>query len=289
MRVLRPAQSIAAAAGLLLALSGAIVPAPRGADMQGAVVACVNGVAIREPALDRALERRQASLGGAADPALRAALIDRLVDEELLVQRAAEMGLVTSDRGVRKALARAAIDAALRDASQRAPGESELAAFYAANASHFSLPARVRVRAISFDANRDPDSAVRRAREAAAAIAGGLSFEAALARFGDRPGLPLPDALLPQAALRRLLGPTLSETALVLAPGAVSAPVRVGASVHLLQLAEVEPARAQSFEAARERVAAELARERGDAALTALLAQLRARAHIVRGPEPAQP
>ena len=109
----------------------------------------------------------------------------------------------------------------------------------------------MRVRAISFDASRDPDSAMRRAREAAAAIAGGLSFEAAAARFGDPPGLPLPDALLPEAALRRQLGPTLSEAALALAPGGVSAPLRVGASVHLLQLAEVEPARAQTLRSAR--------------------------------------
>ncbi len=289
MRVLRPAQSIAAAAGLLLALSGAIVPAPRGADESGALVACVNGAPIREPAVERALGRFPDARGAAADPALRAALIDRLVDEELLVQRAAEMGLVTSDRGVRKALARAAIDAAVRDASARAPTESELQAFYAANSSHFALPRRVRVRAISFDASRDPDSAMRRAREAAAAIAGGLSFEAAAARFGDPPGLPLPDALLPEAALRRQLGPTLSEAALALAPGGVSPALRVGASAHLLQLAEVEPPRAQTFEAARGRVAAELARERGDAALTARLAQLRAQAHIVRAPEPPQP
>jgi len=286
MRVLRPAQSLASAAGLLLALSGAILPAPPGADATGAVVACVNGVPIREPALARALARGENSRGGVADPALRAALIDRLVDEELLVQRAAEMGLVTSDRSVRKALARAAIDAAVGAASSRAPSESELRSFYAANASHFSLPSRVRVRAISFDASRDPDRALRRAREAAAAIAGGASFEAAAARFGEPPGLPLPDALLPEAALRRLLGPTLSEAALALAPGAVSAPLRVGASVHLLELAEVEPARAQSFEAARSRVAAEMARERGDAALAALLATLRAQAHIVRAPEP---
>ena len=289
MRVLRPAQSIAAAAGLLLALSGALVPAPRGADESGALVACVNGAPIRQPALDRALGRRQASRGAPADPALRAALIDRLVDEELLVQRAAEMGLVTSDRGVRKALARAAIDAAVRDASARAPTESELRAFYAANTGLFSVPRRVRVRVLSFDASHDPDSAMRRAQEAAAAIERGLSFEAAMARFGDQPGLPVPDSLLPEAALRRQLGPTLSETALALAPGSVSTPLRVGASVHLLQLAEVEPVRAQTFEAARGRAAAELVRQRGDAALTALLARLRAQAHIVRAPEPPRP
>ena len=289
MRVPRPAQSIAAAAGLAIALSGAIAPAPRGADESGAVVACVNGAPIREAALERALGRRRAPQGDPADPLLRAALIDRLVDEELLVQRAAEMGLVLSDRGVRKALARAAIDEAVGDAAARAPSERELRAFHAANAGLFSLPRRVRVRAISFDASVDPDAAMRRAREAAAAIARGLAFDAAAARFGDHPGLPLPDALLPEAALLRQLGPSISEAALVLAAGGVSAPIRVGASVHLLQLAEIEPERAQPFERVRAQVSAELARRRGDEALEALLARLHAQARIARAPDRPQP
>jgi len=272
-----------------MAVSGAIVPAPRGADESGAVVACVNGAPIHEAALERALGRRQASQGDPADRALRAALIDRLVDEELLVQRAAEMGLVLSDRGVRKALARAAIDEAVRDASARAPSERELRSFHAANAGLFSLRRRVRVRAISFDASADPDAAMRRAQESAAAIAGGLAFDAAAARFGDHPGLPLPDALLPEAALLRQLGPSLAETALALAAGGVSPPIRVGASVYLLQLAEVEPDRAQPFELARAQVAAELVRRRGDEALASLLARLHAQARIARAPDRPQP
>jgi parvulin-like peptidyl-prolyl isomerase len=286
MRVLRPAQAIAAIAGLLLALSGAIVAAPRGANDSGAVVACVNGAPIRAAALERALGRRAAASGSVPDAELRAALIDRLVDEELLVQRAAEMGLVASDRGVRKALARAAIDAALREASAQTPSEDELRAFHAANAALFALPRLARVRAISFDASRDPERAMQRAQAAAAAIAGGLGFEAAAARFGDPPGLPLPDALLPEAALRRQLGPRLSAAALALAPGEVSAPVPVDASVHLLTLVELEPARARGFEAARAQVAGEFARRRGDAALAERLAQLRAQARIARAPEP---
>lgn len=289
MRVPRPAQSIAAAAGLAIALSGAIAPAPRGADESGAVVACVNGAPIREAALERALGRRRAPQGDPADPLLRAALIDRLVDEELLVQRAAEMGLVLSDRGVRKALARAAIDEAVGDAAARAPSERELRAFHAVNAGLFSLPRRVRVRAISFDASVDPDAAMRRAREAAAAIARGLAFDAAAARFGDHPGLPLPDALLPEAALLRQLGPSISEAALALAAGGVSPPIRVGARVHLLQLAEIEPERAQPFERVSAQVAAELARRRGDEALEALLARLHAQARIARAPDRPQP
>jgi parvulin-like peptidyl-prolyl isomerase len=286
MRVVRPAQVCTAIVGLLLALSGAIVAAPRGADDAGAPVACVNGAPIRAAALERALARHASAQGHTAEPALRAALIEKLVDEELLVQRAAEIELVTADRGVRKALVRAAIDAAVREAAARPASERELRAFHAEHAELFARPRRVRVRAIAFAAGRDPDAALQRAQQASAAIAGGLAFETAAARFGDRPGLPLPDALLPEPVLRRQLGPSLSEAALRLEPGALSAPLRVGASVVLLELAEVEPARAQPFEAAQAQVAGALARRRGDEALADLLARLRAQARIARAPEP---
>ena len=286
MRVLRPAQASVAVAGLLLALSGAVMAPPRGEDAAGAVIDCVNGAPIRESALARALARQPAPPGSAVDPALRAALVEGLLDEELLVQRADEVGLGAADRGVRKALARAAIDAAVREAAAYPMNEPELRAFHAANAALFALPRRVRVRAIAFDASRDPELALRRAQEAAAAIAAGLDFDTAAARYGDPPGLPLPDALLPEAALRRQLGPTLGAAALALPPGGVSQPLRAGVSVVLLALAEEAPARAQDFEAVRAQVEAELARRRGDEALLALLARLRAQARIVRAAAP---
>src|SRR5262245_3154740 len=83
---------------------------------------------------------------------------DRPSDEELLVQRAAEIELVTADRGVRKALVRAAIDAAVRDAAAHPPSERELRSFHAEHAARFARPSRARVRAITFDASRDPDA-----------------------------------------------------------------------------------------------------------------------------------
>jgi parvulin-like peptidyl-prolyl isomerase len=286
MRVVRPVQAIAAVLGLLLALASAVAPAPPGAGDDGAPVACVNDAPIRAAALERALARLAARGDGASGPELRAAALARLVDEELLVQRAAEIELVSADRGVRKALARVAIDAAVRGAAAQPPDERELREFHARNAALFASARRVRVRAISFDARVDPAAALRRAQAAASALEQGLAFEAAAERFGDRPGLPLPDALLPEPALRRLLGPALSDAALALAEGEISPPIRSGASVHLLALAEVEPARSQPFEAARAQVAAELARRRGDEALASRLAQLRAQARILRAPEP---
>jgi hypothetical protein len=51
--------------------------------------------------------------------------------------------------------------------------------------------------------------------------------------------------------------------------------------VHLLQLAELRPGRVPPFEEVRREVEADFIRRRGDLALRALLARLRAHARIV--------
>jgi parvulin-like peptidyl-prolyl isomerase len=274
----------AAAVGLVLALSGALasrVDSPPDGD----AAAIVNDVAVPRASLERA-RVRLAGDGGAES---RDAVLARLVDEELLVQRALEIGLVDADAAVRKALVRAAIDAALREAADRAPSEDALRALHAASSALFARPRRVRVRAISFRDAPVSDTSERRAAEAVTAIAGGLAFGDAAERFGDRPGLPLPDDPLPEAALRRALGPTLADAALALPPGGVSTPVRAGGGVHLLTLVEEQPARPVPFDEVRERVAAEWRRREGEAALASLLSRLRAQARIVRAADAPRP
>ncbi len=275
-------QGAVAGCGLALALAGAVTVRGSDAAVGGDVVARVNGVPIPRSAVERARER----VGpGASDDVLAA----QLVDEELLMQRAVEIGLVDVDRDVRKALVRAAIDDALHGVADRGPTEDALRVFHAEHAFLFAVPRRLRVRAISLDARDGSDTAVRRAEEAAAAVAAGLSFAEADARYGDRPGLPVPDVFLPEPVLRRVLGPTLAGAVRALPPGAVSAPVRSGDAVYLLQLVEEEPARPASFEAARAAVEAEWRRRQGQDALDALLTRLRAQARIVRAADAPKP
>lgn len=275
MAASRRTRIVFALSGLAMALA-TVLPPQRSIGRD--VVATVNGVAIPAVRLNVALSR-----SGASSDARREA-IQRLVDEELLVQRAVEVGLVDSDRGIRKALARAMIDRAVREGAARHPTEAELRTFHATHAPLFRVPRRVRVRAISFLTGGERPDALLRAAEAAEAIASGVPFENARVRFGDAPGLPIPDAPLPEPVLRREIGPVLADAALALTAGSVSEPLRVGSDVHLLKLTEDEPARPLDFDAARPQVEAEWNRQRGDDTLAALLAQLRSAARIVRAP-----
>ncbi len=284
MRISRRLLAAGAIAGLALAFSGAVEGAgPLLSLVAPGVLARVGGVPIRESDLSAALERLGA--GARPDAALRAETLERLVDEELLVQRAAALGLFETDREVRKRLVRAAIDAAVLEAGEATPGEAELRAFHAANPALFTPPTLLRVRLMHFSDPGAPAAATERAERAAAAIAGGMAFDEAARRFGDADAAPLPDALLPESVLRRHLGPVLTEAAIALGPGERSAPVRSSAGIHLLEVAEVRPGRTAAFEEVRQQVQAELMRRRGDEALRALRARLRARANLVYAPD----
>ncbi len=262
--------------GLALALSGALPPRrPLAAD----AVARVGDVAIPEAALGPP---------GRAEPAdaeTRRQRIESAIDEELLVQRAIELGLAESDPGIRKALARAAIDRVVREAMRTSPTERDLRAFHETHASLFRIPRRIRVRAISFHDPGSGGSSWIRAQEAATQLAAGLDFEEARRRFGDSPELPIANALLPEAALRRALGPALAEVALALTPGAVSAPLRAGNLTVILRVAEERTEAQTDFTTVRAQVESEWRRAAGDEALARLLATLRSSATIRRAAE----
>lgn len=274
-----------ALAGLCLALSGAV--GARMPSFASDVVARVSGVPIRRADVDTALVRLDRA--AASDPALRAATRERLIDEALLVERAREMGLLESDVSVRKAVIRGVIDALAAEAAESPPDEAALRAFHAEHAARFTAPRLVRVRTIRFSEAGGPADARERAARAAAAMAGGVSFDEAARRFGDAGTPPLAGALVPETVLRRELGPSLARAVRRLAPGEISAPVETQGAVFLAELAEETPGRVSSFEAVRDAVQAELTRQRGDDALRALRERLRKQARVVVAADPPPP
>ena len=186
-----------AAAGLALLGGGDAPPRPA----PGAV-ATVNGAVVRDADYQRALAALAADRREPIGESERRFVLDRLVDEELLVQRALELGLARSDRLVRNQLVAAMIAAVTEDAAAAEPSDAALRAFHAENADFFAAPGRLRARQLWVRAAplRTPDEARARAVEAAARLRAGEPFDAVAAALGDPLVAPLPDA-----ALRRYL------------------------------------------------------------------------------------
>jgi parvulin-like peptidyl-prolyl isomerase len=265
-----------AAAGILRDDAGAQNGLPAGA------VASVNGRALREEEYLRALQALASDRRDPLGEDEKRHVLDRLVDEELLVQRGLELGLAQNDRRVRGDLVSAVIQAVVTQSEADEPSDAAIEAFYGENRDYFARSGRLRVEQLLVRAApaRGEDEARARADQAAARLRAGEAFAAVDAALGDPQVAPVPADALPLAKLREYLGPTATRVAQALAPGAVSDPVRSNAGYHVLRLVEREPGAVPPLAEIRDEVRSELRRRSGDQALRDYLSSLRERAEV---------
>ncbi len=275
--------ALGSAVGLLMAAYGLLSSGAMSSPARPeSAVAAVNGAFIERADYERLLAGLASDSRNPIDATARRHVLDRMIDEELLVQRAIDLGLVEVDRRVRAGLTSSLIASIVNDAEDRPPDPGELEAFYEAEKDFFTQPGRVRVRQIFFATPRGTDAqrAVERAEAARAALAAGETFEAVARDHGDVPVSDIPNALLPPLKLREYIGPTALEAVMALEPGDTSGPVQSGTGVHLLELLEAQSAFAYPFEDVEQQVEKEWRRRSGDRALREYLDALRAEADV---------
>jgi parvulin-like peptidyl-prolyl isomerase len=284
----RPTVLLAAGAVLGALLAAAGLTASSGTTLPPDVVAVVNQAPIRTEDYVRMCDAVAADRRAPLESADKQRVLDRLIEEELLVQRGLTLDLPRLDRRVRADLTQTVIDGIATQASEREPTDEELRAFFAAHRDVFAGPGRLRVRQvfIRVTAPSDP-AALARADQAAQRLRAGESIDAVQAALGDPPLAALPDTALPPSKLRDYLGPTALRTALELDVGEVSDPVRSGTGYHVLQVVERQADSAPALDDVRPQVVAEFHRQASDQALRSYLDELRAGADVqVREPLP---
>ncbi len=270
--------ALGAAVGVLLAGWGIA----RSGDVAGGIpdgaIAVVNGQPISAEAFDRfaaavAEERRRGPLAVEE----RRRLLDRMIDEELLLQRGIDLGLARHEPTARRSIVSALIATLTADAESREPSEAELREHYEEARERFTRPGRLNVEAAFVSARGRGDE---RARDAADEVArrmhAGESTDAVAAELGDVPAAPLPRGPLPVETLRQYLGPTAAFAAQALTPGEVSDPIRGLGGYHVLRLVEHTPGSVAPFEEIRDQVRASYMRSLGERALAKTLEDLRA-------------
>ncbi len=284
----RPLVLLAGGAVLGALLAAAGLTAPGTGTLPPDVVALVNQSPVRTEDYVRMCEAVASDRRAPLETADKQHILDRLIEEELLVQRGLTLDLPRLDRRVRSDLTQTVIDGIASQASDREPTEDELRAFYESHRDLFAGPGRLRVRQVfvRVTAPSDP-AALARADEAAQRLRAGESIDAVQKALGDPPLAPLPDALLPPAKLRDYLGPTALRTALELDVGEVSDPVRSGTGYHVLQVADRQADTAPTLDEVRPQVVSEFHRQSSEQALRNYLDELRGAADVrVREPLP---
>jgi len=279
-----------AGAALGLALSAWGLVGSRGADHvpgEGALeedeAARVGDRAIRRVDYERVLAGVARDLRAPLDDAGRRRVLERMIDEELLVQQALALGLAAVDRRVRGELVSSLVDSVVAEADAEPPTTAEVEAHYAANRDFFARPGRLRVEALAFgDGGARAGSALERATAARARLVAGENVRTVEATLADPPVAPVPDALLPSAKLRDYLGPAVLEAALALEPGVWSEPIPSTGGLSLVRVREREAADVPPLAEVEALVRRDLVRRRGDDALRRYLDTLRERTPVLR-------
>ena len=110
-------------------------------------IALVNDVPIKNESYLRALDRYSSDSKNKMDDEDRAWVLQRLIEEELLVQRGFSLGMITSDNDVRGAIVRTLISSINTEAEAIVPEEEELINFYNNNKERFAYPATYSIEA----------------------------------------------------------------------------------------------------------------------------------------------
>ncbi|GJL97591.1 MAG: hypothetical protein DHS20C06_14080 [Hyphobacterium sp.] len=244
--------AIGALAGGLLVLAGALWPSDRAVEAGSNAAAIVNGQTIPIGDVEIALEAMaRDSRNPLSDDAAEHAL-SRLIDEELLFQRAIALDLPRNASTVRRTIVMTMIDLAQSN-DVTDPEDAELQVFFNANSGFFSTENRYRI-----------------------------SWESAASESGERTRPPAhpPGRLLTPSDLRRYLGEDLTLAVLIIAEGETAGPIETGGRFHWLTVSEIASAEQPQFEANRDRVEALWRQRAAEASLEAYIAELREQADI---------
>lgn len=210
--------------------------------------------------------------------------LERLIDEELLIQRGIELGLAENAPPVRKAIAAEVISHVVTTTRAARPDEVALRAFYNSFSTYFSSPGRLRL------------SWWRQSAQGTETMISAQSLERRLQqsddpavvfdRYGFERVTEFPDSLLPENKLLDYIGPALLEHVSALQAGQFSGPIEDDQGLHVFYLSEQVPEFIPRFEAVRGAVEQEYLYRASDDALREYIDWLRSRTTVtVSDPE----
>ena len=191
--------------------------------------------------------------------------MQRLIDDELILQRAESLGVLEADPGIRKILARSAINRMNTESESLPISESQLRDFYDDHQAVFQRPARFAIQAARFLTTEDALAARHQI------LAGSRLSETV--SFADGAVLiEMPRSLLPTHMLRRYLGTGLTDAILQLDQDRLSQPIAQDGGLYLLHLLKQQPSQVIPFQQAQSDIIIEFrSRQRQSALLEALV------------------
>lgn len=257
---------VGALAGLLAAGYGILQRSPSAVALPADAVASVNEILIGRDVYERTLVQLAVS---AADDAGRAQVVERLIDEELLVQRGIELGMTESASEVRAAITNALVASVTAEADAASPDDAELKKYLADNAERFSYTSRLSVEAWETETESVAQQFVTSLQLG----------ETPPLTSGVRAMSDLPAGMLPTETVRDFLGPAITAAAAEMPDGSSAVFARRGRWL-VVRVVARENAYVTDLEPIRNRVLLDYRRNLANESLQSYLDELRQRADI---------
>jgi hypothetical protein len=262
------ARSVLALMGLGLALLGSHFLKPP--MLNEDVLVWVNHQPITLQDLSFSVKRLTQTSGDSLNTKSLQAILELLIDEELLLQRIESLEIQREDPGLKKQLVHAVIDKVVTDFLKTPVEDQQLLTFYRQHQMVFENSKRVAVTAFRF-------ALLTEAQQARRSL---LVSERPLNSIHTALLSHLPSSPLPAHMLRRYLGTTLASMVLELDQNDVTDLFHRPDGYYLVQVKHVIPAFVPEFEVIKKEVKAEYLRRGRDEALEKMLAILWVGANI---------
>ena len=213
-------------------------------------------------------------------------VLDRLIEEELLVQRGREIGLLEGDASVRKTIAMAVIEFVLAQSGSDAVSEANLRQFYNENKARFAPASRMQIAQIFVPYNEANETAVTTFGSTKfGQLCAAVSRLAMLMHDMVRRFLPaLPRVLADTGEDERISRAAIERGGARLPQGAISDALAGPTGWHFLKIIRNRPGRAPAYETIRPQIIDAVRRSRDDTALRDYLDWLKKRADISLAP-----
>ncbi len=257
--------ALGALIGLVVAGFGILRQAPEGSALPEGALARVNDTFISREIYERTIAR----LPDAAGTDLDGDVLQQLIDDELLVQRGIELGMMSSDLVVRQAVVNSLVASITAEADAASPTDAELQAYLTSNADRFSYVAKISIDAWQSDKESAAQTLIEKLR----------AGDEAAASDDISPMADLPSGLIPLEVAVDYVGPGIASTAATMPEGSSAVFARRGRWL-VIRLLEKEMAAATDLGAIRNRVLIDFRRNLADETLRSYVVGLRERANI---------
>ena len=212
----------------------------------------------------------------------RAFVLERMIEEELLIQRAKDLGMFSTNTMIRGTIVQQMINMIISENSLDIVSTSQLKEFYEANKGFFTSADRLRLKQIYF--SDEKGGALERAQNAYLYLVQGNNLDVIDSK-SDESALEVPNTLMTLSKVREYIGPSLMQLAKMLKPGEFTSPKKVIGGYKIIVLLERRDASPPDFKEIRDRVKSEYQKRKDDEALRDYLNKLKKWYEIERQPK----